>query len=58
MLTVAIPVLEDTHGVLVAAVADPVNCEALPIHALRVPVIVGSAFTVKVAVCWHPLLFV
>ena len=47
-LTVATVVLDDTHGLVVAAVADPVNCDVPPIHAFRVPVIVGSAFTVMV----------
>jgi len=58
LFTVATPVLEDTHGVLAAAVPDPVSCEVLPIHALSVPVIVGKAFTVNVAVCWQPALLV
>jgi len=47
-LTVATPVLDETHGLLAAAVADPVNCDVPPIHAFSVPVIVGSAFTVVV----------
>jgi hypothetical protein len=53
--TVATAVFDDTHGVLAAAVPEPVNCVVLPIHTLSVPVIDGSALTVTVAVLVHPL---
>jgi len=59
VLTVATDVLEDTQGLLDAAVPDPVNCDVPPLaQVFNAPVTVGSAFTVKVAVCWHPLLLV
>ena len=45
----AIEELEITQGLRVFAVADPVNCDVLPTHALKVPVIVGEAFAIKVA---------
>jgi len=47
---VATEVLDDNQGVVVAAVAEPVNCVVAPIHTEFVPVIVGTAFTVTVAV--------
>ena len=50
VLTDAIEPFDDTHGLLDAAVPDPVNCEVPPIHAFSVPVIVGRAFTVIVMV--------
>ena len=43
---VATPVLELLHGVLLAAVPEPVNVTLDPIHTLVVPLIVGNAFTV------------
>ena len=48
---VAMAVLDDAHGAVACAVADPVNVEENPTQALKVPEIVGSAFTVNVAVC-------
>ena len=56
--TVATAGVADTHGVTAAAVPEPVNCVVAPTHAVKVPVIVGSAFTVTVAVIIQPLLFV
>ena len=49
--TVATEVVADTHGLDAAGVPDPVNCVVKPAHTLNVPVIVGNAFTVTVAVC-------
>ncbi len=43
-------VLEETQGVVVAAVAEPVNWFVAPTQTTFVPVIVGTAFTVTVAV--------
>ena len=55
--TVAIDVADDVQGFVVAAVPLPVNCEVAPIHAESVPVMLGPAVTVKVAVVEHPALF-
>ncbi len=57
-LTVAIEVLEDTQGLLAAAVAVPVNWDELPTHTFNVPVTVGKAFTVNETIRWQPLLLV
>jgi hypothetical protein len=48
--TVATDVFEDTHGFEAAGVAEPVSCVVDPAHTLNVPVMVGSALTVTVAV--------
>ena len=56
--TIATAGFEDTHGLTVAAVPDPVNCVVVPIHAVKVPVITGSELTVMVDVTVQPLLFV
>ena len=40
----------DAHGVLPAGVPDPVRVTVLPTHTVEVPVIVGNAFTVMLAV--------
>ena len=48
--TVAIAVFEEVQGVVACAVALPVSVEVLPTQAFKVPLIVGKAFTVKVAV--------
>ena len=48
--TVATVVFDETHGFVVAGEADPVSCEVAFTHADSVPVIVGSALTVNVAV--------
>ena len=47
---VATAVFEEAQGVVASAVAEPVSVEVAPTHALRVPLIVGNAFTVNVAV--------
>ena len=56
--TVATNVLEDIQAFDDAAVADPVNCVVNPAQTFSVPVIVGNAFTVTVAVIVQPLLLV
>ena len=44
-------VLDDVHGVVGSAVPEPVNVTELPpTQALNVPLIVGNALTVNVAV--------
>jgi len=45
-LTVATEVLDDCHGVDVAAIGVPVRVTELPIHKLELPVMVGLAFIV------------
>ena len=49
-LTMAIAVLDDNQGVVAFAVEEPVNCEVPIAQVINVPVIVGNALTVKVAV--------
>ena len=58
LLTVATAGFEDTHGLIVAAVAEPVNCVVPFTHAVNVPLIVGKPLMVTTCVVWHPLLFV
>jgi hypothetical protein len=58
LVTVAIPVLLDTHGFVLAAVTLPVNCIEAPTHTDVGPVIVGKALTVIVLLTVHPALFV
>jgi hypothetical protein len=48
--TVAIVGADESHGVEPAAVAEPVNCVEEPKQADKLPVIVGKAVTVRVAV--------
>ena len=57
-LIVAIPVFDEAHGVIPSGVVVAVNVEVLPTHVVNVPLILGNAFTVKDAVCVHPLLFI
>jgi len=57
LLIVATVVFADTQGVVVAAVPDPVNWVVNPAQTVNVPVIVGIALTVTVAVLVHPPLF-
>jgi hypothetical protein len=55
---VTTPVAEEVQGVVASGVPEPVSVTELPpTQALNVPDIVGNAFTVKVAVCVQPLLF-
>jgi hypothetical protein len=48
--TVAIEVLLETHGLVVAAVPFPLNCKVASLQTDVPPVIVGSGFTVMVMV--------
>ncbi len=50
LLIVATAGLEETHGVVVAAVPLPVNCVVPCAQITKVPVIVDKGFTVTVAV--------
>ena len=54
---VATAVLDEVHGVVGCAVADPVKVSVAPTHALMIPVIVGNGLTVKIPVTIQPLLF-
>ncbi len=56
--TVAIAILEEVHGVVVAGVADPVNWVVKPWQIVALPVIVGKVLTVTTWVIKHPLEFV
>ena len=58
LLTVATPVFDEVHGLTAAGVPDPVNVMLDPTQTAVGPVMVGSAFTVTVAVLVHPPLFV
>jgi len=58
LLTVATAVVADIHGFTAAGTPEPVRFVVLPTHAFNVPVIVGNAFIVTVAVMLQPLLFV
>jgi hypothetical protein len=58
LLTVATPVVAEIHGLVTAGVPEPVNCVVDPAQTLSVPVTVGNALTVTVAVMLHPLLLV
>ena len=51
---VATAVFEDTQAFVVAGVADPVSVVVKPSQTVKVPVIVGSAFTVTLAVISQP----
>ena len=57
LFIVAIPVLEELHGVAVG-VPVPVKVVVDPSQIVKVPLIVGCASTVNVAVLLHPLLLV
>jgi len=56
--TVATAGLADTHGLTAAGIPEPLKGVVLPTHTVNVPVIIGSALTVTVAVMTQPLLFV
>ena len=56
--TVAILVAEEVHGLVVAAVPLPVNCDVAPIHEDNVPLIVGFGLTVYIVVVEHPVLLI
>jgi hypothetical protein len=51
-------VFDDVHGLIAAAVPDPVNVIVAPSQTAVGPMIVGNAFTVMVTVLVHPLLLV
>lgn len=55
---VATDVLLDIHGLLDAAVTDPVNCEVKPTQIDVFPDIVGFELTVMFVVALQPRLFV
>jgi hypothetical protein len=57
-VTEATAVLDETHGLVVAAVALPDNVILEPTQTVLFPVIVGLALTVIVAVTEQLLLFV
>ena len=48
--TVATAVFDEVQGVVACGLAEPVKVDVLPTQATKVPVIVGSSFTVKLAV--------
>jgi hypothetical protein len=58
LLTVAVEGFDDIHGELVLAVAEPINCEVVPMHPFEGPDIVGRLFTVKVVFTVQPSEFV
>ena len=58
LLIEATEVLDETHGLVVAGVALPVNCVVKPKQTLKLPVIVGNGFTVMILVVWQLLLLV
>ena len=47
-LTVATDGFEDVQGLVIAAVAEPINCDVNPAHENKVPVMVGEGLIVKV----------
>ena len=55
LVIVATKGLEETQGFVVAAVGLPVNWVVKPIQTFNVPVMVGNAFTVIVAVLGQPV---
>jgi hypothetical protein len=58
LVTVATPVFDEVHGLAAAGVPDPFNVAVDPTQTVNVPVIVGCALTVTVAVLEQPLLLV
>ena len=50
LLTDAIDGIDEVHGLVTAAVPEPVSCVAKPTHADKTPVIVGFGFIVAVVV--------
>ncbi len=51
---VATAVFDETQALVVAGVAEPVNCVCNPIQTANVPAMVGKALTVTSAVVAHP----
>ena len=58
LVTVATVVVVEVHGLVVAAVPEPASWVVDTAHTVSVPLIVGTALTVTVAVDLHPLLLV
>ena len=58
LLTVATAGVADTHGLTAAGVPDPVQVVLAATATLAAPVMVGSAFTLTVAVIVQPLVLV
>ena len=58
VLMVALVAVPDTQGLLIAAVPEPVSWVVEPTQTINVPVMVGRAFTMTVAVLLQPPLFV
>ncbi|WP_291276168.1 hypothetical protein [Flavobacterium sp.] len=54
LLTVATAGVADDHGVVASGVPEPVKVVVEPTQTVNVPVIVGFAFTVTVAVFVQP----
>ena len=54
---VATPVLEEVQGIVASGLVEAVSVDVLPTQALSVPEIEGNEFTVKVAVCVQPFVF-
>ena len=48
LVTVAMPVETETHGVVASGVPEPVKVMVAPSHTVKIPVMVGKAFTVTV----------
>ncbi len=57
-LTVATEVVAETHGLVTAAVPEPVSVVVAPIQAFAVPEMVGMALMVTVWFTVQPLLLV
>ena len=38
---------DEIHGLVAAAVSEPVNCDLVPIHDDKVPVMVGEGLIIK-----------
>ena len=54
LLTVATVVVADVHGLVASGVPEPVKVVVDPSQTVKVPVIVGVALTVTVAVFIQP----
>lgn len=58
LLAVATDVVEEIQLVVSAGMSVPVNCVVCPKQTFKSPVIVGIGFTVTVAVCAQPFVFI
>lgn len=54
VFTLAINGLADTHGLVAAAIPEPVNCVVEPKQTFTIPVMVGSALIVTVTATLQP----